>query len=95
MHKFDIIRSSFGYDASVVSHQCASVSVGRLVFHCGELSRVVSPKYHTAEKMSKRQDPKELSAQSTPPVSHTQLPKELQKLVDDDDSLIDQIYDGT
>lgn len=54
-----------------------------------------SPKYHSAEKMSKRQDPNELSAQPTPPVSHTQLPKELQKLVDDDDSLIDQIYDGT
>lgn len=45
--------------------------------------------------MSKRQDPKELDAHPTPPVSHTQLPKELQELVDDDDSLIDQIYDGT
>lgn len=47
---------------------------------------------HSAERMSKSQDPQERGAQ---PASHTQLPKELQRLVDDEDSLLDQIYDGT
>lgn len=49
---------------------------------------------HSAE-MSKSQDSQERGAQPAPSASHTQLPKELQRLVDDEDSLLDQIYDGT
>lgn len=45
--------------------------------------------------MSKSQDAQERAAQPAPSASHTQLPKELQRLVDDEDSLLDQIYDGT
>lgn len=45
--------------------------------------------------MSKSQDPQERVAQPAPSASHSQLPKELQRLVDDEDSLLDQIYDGT
>ena len=50
----------------------------------------------TAQReMSKSQDPQERGAQPAPSASHTELPKELQRLVDDEDSLLDQIYDGT
>lgn len=50
------------------------------------------------DNMSKGKDPKEsaqTSVQPTPLHPHGKLPTELQKLLDDDDSLLDQIYDGT
>lgn len=63
----------------------------------GHVSNLSPPclKNHSAERMSKSQDPQERGAQPPPSASHTQLPKELQRLVDDEDSLLDQIYDGT
>lgn len=50
--------------------------------------------------MSKGKDPKALeqtsvqSAETDKPLSRGTLPKDLQKLVDDEDSLLDQLYDG-
>lgn len=65
--------------------------------HVSELSPpcLGGSKNHSAERMSKSQDSQERGAQPAPSASHTQLPKELQRLVDDEDSLLDQIYDGT
>lgn len=79
-----------------------NVSVGKPVFdlcHCG-VGRVFCASLETRKVtaqsgMSKSQDPQERGVQPAPSASHTELPKELQRLVDDEDSLLDQIYDGT
>lgn len=72
----------------------ASVSCGALS-HVSDLAPPCLTNNHSAERMSKSQDPQERGAQPAPSASHTQLPKEQQRLVDDEDSLLDQIYDGT
>lgn len=50
--------------------------------------------------MSKGKDPKALnqtsaqSGETDKPLPRGKLPKDLQKLVDDEDTLLDQLYDG-
>ena len=58
------------------------------------------PHKQNPNNMSKDKDPKASSQTSVPstevdkPLPQGKLPKDLQKLVDDEDSLLDQIYDG-